>query len=112
MPDIYINLSHPQYKEVERQMKAFKETTHGEGTDYYHKSFAMDVGGIRFEFHGPPVKARQPAASEVELCAVKFLPAPGEPSVDCDMLMSHPGEHSWAEFARERPRKGLEDKGL
>lgn len=94
MPDIYINLTHAQYKEVERHMRAFEETTHGEGTDYYHKSFAMDVGGIRFEFHGPPVKARRsvPILGE-PICGI--APVPG-PDVRCGKPETHLGEHSWA----------------
>jgi hypothetical protein len=94
MPDIYINLTHQQYKEVERQMRAFEETTHGEGTAYYHKSFAMDVGGIRFEFHGPPVKARRGALVLGDpLCKVM---QGSDPTILCDKPEGHPGEHSRA----------------
>ncbi len=58
MPDIYINLSYDAYKHLEDQCRAFEETTHGEGTDYYHKAIALVIDGVRFEFHGPNVKAR------------------------------------------------------
>ena len=54
----YVNLTYDQYKDMERQCKAFEETEHGKGTDYYHKAFVLRVGGTRLEFHGPSVKAR------------------------------------------------------
>ena len=65
MADIYLNLSFDEYKELERQMKEFPETSHGEGTDWYHKSVRLKIGeGLTFEFHGPNVKARQTVESE------------------------------------------------
>lgn len=100
MPDIYINLTHAQYKEVERQMRAFEETTHGEGTDYYHKSFAMDVGGIRFEFHGPPVKARQPVLGDsivtqnYEECGMEFRAHGEDVATICVKPAGHIGAHT------------------
>ena len=67
MPDMYMNLSFDEYKDLERQMKDFPETSHGEGTDWYHKSVRLRVGdGLVIEFHGPNVKARQTAVSESE----------------------------------------------
>lgn len=59
MADIYMNLTFDEYKFMEAQMKAFPETSHGKGTDYYHHSVRIVVGSITFEFHGPVVKARQ-----------------------------------------------------
>lgn len=59
--DMYVTLSYEQYKEFEREAKAFEETVHGEGTEWYHKSMRLHVGHITFEIHGPNVKARQPA---------------------------------------------------
>ena len=35
------------------------ETTHGEGTQWYHKSVRLKVGDSLWEFHGPNVKARK-----------------------------------------------------
>ena len=59
MADIYISLSYPEYKDLERQMRECRETAHGEGTEYYHKSIRLTVAGVTWEFHGPNVKARQ-----------------------------------------------------
>ena len=57
--DIYFNLTYEQFKLLEKAMKDFPETAHGEGTDYYHKSVRIPVGDLTIEFHGPVVKARQ-----------------------------------------------------
>ncbi len=57
--DMYVTLSYEQYKAFEAQAKAFEETVHGEGTEWYHKSMRLHVGHITFEIHGPNVKARQ-----------------------------------------------------
>lgn len=59
MADIYVNLTYDEYKELEAQCKRFLETAHGEGTEWYHKSFRMKIAGTAWEFHGPNVKARQ-----------------------------------------------------
>ena len=59
MADMYMNLSYDEWKVMESQMKAFKETEHGKGTEYYHKSLRINLGGTTIEFHGPVVKARQ-----------------------------------------------------
>ncbi len=65
MADIYMNLGFDEYKDIERQMREFPETTHGEGTEWYHKSVRIRVGdGLTIEFHGPIVKARQTVESE------------------------------------------------
>ena len=57
--DIYVNLNYEEWKDLERQCREFRETTHGEGTEWYHKSFRMKVGDSLWEFHGPNVKARK-----------------------------------------------------
>ncbi len=59
MADMYFNLTYDQFKELEKAMKEFPETSHGEGTDYYHKAVRIPVGDLTIEFHGPVVKARQ-----------------------------------------------------
>ncbi len=56
--DMYVTLTYEQYKAFEDQCKAFAETVHGEGTEWYHKSMRLNVGHITFEIHGPNVKAR------------------------------------------------------
>lgn len=58
MADHYIQLTYDEWKLLEEQCKAFKETTHGKGTPYYHKSFRLSVGEAVWEFHAPTVKAR------------------------------------------------------
>ena len=60
MADLYMNLSYDQWKALEEQMKAFQETSHGKGTEYYHKSIRIKVtDDLNIEFHGPNVMARQ-----------------------------------------------------
>ncbi len=62
MADMYFNLTYREWKTLEEAMKAFPETAHGEGTEYYHKAVRIPVGlDLTIEFHGPLVKARQPA---------------------------------------------------
>lgn len=59
---IYIQLSHPQYKALEAQLLEWKEreTAHTTVGGYYHKSISFVVAGVRWEFHGPIVKAMEP----------------------------------------------------
>ena len=45
MADLYQNLSYDEYKELELQCRAFGETEHGEGSEWYHKSFRLTVAG-------------------------------------------------------------------
>jgi hypothetical protein len=56
--DTYVQLSYNEWKVLEETCRAFKETTHGEGTPWYHKSFRLPVGDTTWEFHAPLVKAR------------------------------------------------------
>lgn len=58
MADTYVQLSYEEWKALEETCRTFKETTHGEGTPWYHKSFRLPVGGTTWEFHAPLVKAR------------------------------------------------------
>ncbi len=58
MADMYFNLTYDQFKLLEKTMKEFPETSHGEGTEYYHKAVRIPVGDLTIEFHGPVVKAR------------------------------------------------------
>ncbi len=52
----YIHLTHEEYKNLERQMLAFKETTHKSEGGFYHKSIRLRVGeDLIMEFHGPLV---------------------------------------------------------
>ena len=59
--DLYCRLSYDEYKEMERQVKAFDdlETTHvtmGYPV-FYHRSFRLKFEGLTIEFHGPTVKS-------------------------------------------------------
>ena len=60
--DIYINLTYAQYKTLEGQLRQFqeRETAHTSVDGFYHKAISFSVGGVRFEFHGPIVKAANP----------------------------------------------------
>lgn len=118
--DLYVNLTYEDYKRLERQAREFKETAHGEGTEYYHKAFVLDIGGVRFEFHGPNVKARQTAFatkdsagdesdseqaphifSPSDRCSACFAAAEGETILVCGLIGEHP-EHSWEPYALMR----------
>ena len=59
---LYIQLSHPQYKALEEQLRSWseRETAHTSVDGYYHNSISFVVAGIRWEFHGPIVKALEP----------------------------------------------------
>ena len=60
MADMYFNLGYDEWKALEKAMKAFPETAHGSGTEWYHKSVRIPVGEhLTLEFHGPGVKARK-----------------------------------------------------
>ena len=58
MTALYLQIpSHEDYKEMEAQMKAFKETTHTTVSGFYHKSIRIKVAGdLTIELHGPLVK--------------------------------------------------------
>ena len=60
MSDIYVNVDYEEYKALEQACREFVETSHGEGTEYYHKSFRFPLNkDTTVEIHGPLVKARQ-----------------------------------------------------
>jgi len=49
-------VSYEQYKKVEEQMRAFKETQHKTTGGFYHKSIRMPIDdGLILEIHGPLV---------------------------------------------------------
>jgi hypothetical protein len=57
MADIYIRLNYKEYKALERAMREVKETTHMEGTDFYHKALRLPISeGVVIEFYGPGVR--------------------------------------------------------
>lgn len=56
MSVVYMHLKHEDYKFLEEQMKAFKETTHTTTGGFYHKSVRMHIDNdLIIEFHGPLV---------------------------------------------------------
>ncbi len=56
MSVMYIHLSYEDFKFLEEQMKAFKETTHKTEGGFYHKSIRLHIDdNTVMEFHGPLV---------------------------------------------------------
>ncbi len=56
MSVIYMHLKYEDYKVLEVQMKAFRETTHTTTGGFHHKSIRLHVDdGLTIEFHGPLV---------------------------------------------------------
>lgn len=54
-PVVYMHLDYEDYKSLEAQVLAFKETTHRTETGFYHKSLRISLAGMTIEFHGPNV---------------------------------------------------------
>lgn len=56
MAVIYMHLKYEDYKMLEDQMKAFRETTHTTTGGFHHKSIRIHVDNVlTIEFHGPLV---------------------------------------------------------
>ena len=56
MAVMYIHLTYEAFKDLERQCKEFKETSHRSEGGFYHKSLRLKVGDdLIMEFHGPLV---------------------------------------------------------
>ena len=56
MSIIYMHLTYENYKALEEQMRAFKETSHKSTGGFYHKSLRVKVDdSLIMEFHGPLV---------------------------------------------------------
>lgn len=52
----YIHLTYEDYKNFQKQMQEFKETTHKSEGGFYHKSIRVKVDpSLIMEFHGPLV---------------------------------------------------------
>ncbi len=67
MAVLYMRLDYEEYKALEKAMREFKETTHGKGSEWYHKSIRLPISdGLKIEFHGPDVMARQHRAVVVK----------------------------------------------
>jgi hypothetical protein len=52
---MYLHCAYEDFKALEEQMKAFKETTHKTTSGFYHKSVRIKLSGLIIEFHGPLV---------------------------------------------------------
>lgn len=56
MSVMYVHLDYEAYKELERQMREFKETAHTSTGGFYHKSIRLWINPQTvMEFHGPLV---------------------------------------------------------
>jgi hypothetical protein len=56
----YMQLSYEDYKNLEAQMRGFRETTHTSTPGpFYHKSIRLRVADLIIEFHGPIVRGEQ-----------------------------------------------------
>lgn len=56
MSVLYLHVAYEQFKDIERQMREFKETTHKTEGGFYHKSLRLKVADdLIIEFHGPLV---------------------------------------------------------
>lgn len=51
----YMHLSYEDFKDLERQCKEFKETTHRSEGGFYHKSIRLKIGALIVEYHAPLV---------------------------------------------------------
>ena len=54
-PVWYCHLDYEAYKDLERQMREFAETTHKTTGGFYHKSIRLKLPDMTVEFHGPNV---------------------------------------------------------
>ena len=53
---MYIHVAYENYKEVERQMRELKETSHVSTGGFYHKSIRIKISDdLVLEIHGPLV---------------------------------------------------------
>ena len=59
MADIYVHLTHAEWKAIEAACREFRETVHTTVTGFYHKSFRIPFKDGAIEFHGPAVKASE-----------------------------------------------------
>lgn len=83
----YIHLAYEEFKSLETQMRAFKETTHKTEGGFYHKSIRLRIGGdLIMEFHGPLVGGYGHAEAEV------ISPQPSEPVMAAAIAEKTPEE--------------------
>jgi hypothetical protein len=94
MADIYMNLLYDDYKALEDQLRDFalRETQHTSVEGFYHKSISFHVAGIRFEFHGPIVKAAESEQPSTESRCRSVNPT--RPEEQCTLAAGHPEEHT------------------
>ena len=52
----YVHLTYEEYKNLEKQMRKFNETSHTSEGGFYHKSIRLKItNDLLMEFHGPLV---------------------------------------------------------
>lgn len=58
---MYLQMDYEQYKKLEQQMKAFKETTHvSTPGPFYNKSIRLEISqDLIMEFHAPVVRGTE-----------------------------------------------------
>jgi hypothetical protein len=53
---LYVHITYEDYKRLEEQMRAFRETAHKSTGGFYHKSIRLKINdSLTMEFHGPLV---------------------------------------------------------
>ncbi len=56
MSVMYVHISYEDYRQLEKQMRDFKETSHTSTGGFYHKSIRLKIApDLTMEFHGPLV---------------------------------------------------------
>lgn len=56
MSVLYMHVDYESYKDLQKQMEEFKETTHKSTGGFYHKSIRLKIGNdLIMEVHGPLV---------------------------------------------------------
>ena len=61
----YMQLTYEEYKGLEEQMTAFRETSHKSEGGFYHKSIRLKINpNLIVEYHGPLVMAAEEVQEE------------------------------------------------
>lgn len=86
MTVMYLHLQYEDYKNLEKQMKEFKETSHTSTGGFYHKSIRLQIDEETImEFHGPLVGGYGHAEDEGK----------DEKKPPRQHPLPHQGEHDW-----------------
>ena len=80
---MYVSLSYEDYKNIEKQMRDFAETSHNTEPGFYHKSIRLKItDGLVLEFHGPLVKAAELVAKPITGQITTYARAPSPIRID------------------------------